>query len=135
MSPIVPNCDQLQELAQCPEQGPVVMVNLLKFKVRAEGGGGSGADAYARYGGAVVKMIETHGGRLLWAGRGDQILIGDPAEDWDAVLLVWYPSRRAFVDMVTTPAYQEAHAHREGGLERTVVIACTPLQDRTGERR
>ena len=79
-------------------------------------------------------MIEARGGCVLWAGRGDQILIGDPAEDWDQVLLVQYPSRQAFIEMVSTPEYLEAHEHREQGLERTVVVACSPGLDRLGAR-
>ena len=59
-------------------------------------------------------------------GTGDQVLIGDVEQDWDAVLLVEYPSRAAFIEMVSSPEYLEAHAHRERALERTIVIACTP---------
>ena len=44
-----------------------------------------------------------------------------PTEDWDAVALVQYPSRKAFIEMVTTPEYEQAHEHRESGLERTVL--------------
>ncbi len=55
-------------------------------------------------------------------GRADQMLIGDAdANDWDSVALVQYPSRKAFIDMVTTPDYEKAHEHRESGLERTVL--------------
>ena len=72
-------------------------------------------------------MIEERGGRVVWMGRAEQVLIGDVgADDWDAVALVSYPSRQAFIEMVSTPEYQEAHIHRERGLERTVVIACEP---------
>ena len=80
-----------------------------------------------------MAMIEERGGRVIWAGHADQILIGDPAEEWDQVLLVEYPSRAAFLDMVSQPAYQDAHQHRESGLERTIVIACTPRLDRIAE--
>jgi uncharacterized protein (DUF1330 family) len=134
VSTIVPNLEQFQQLATSPDTGPVVMLNLLKFKPRADGEEGSGAEAYSRYGDAVVKMVEARGGRILWTGRADQILIGDPTEEWDAVALVWYPSRKAFIDMVTTKEYQEAHVHREHGLERTILIACTPMVDRLTPR-
>jgi uncharacterized protein (DUF1330 family) len=70
-------------------------------------------------------MVEARGGKVLWMGRADQTLIGDPAEGWDSVALVEYPSRKAFIDMVTAPDYEQAHEHRESGLERTVLIACT----------
>lgn len=126
MSSIRPNPEQFQQLAQARDEGPVVMLNLLKYKERAEGEEGSGADAYAKYGEAAVRMINETGGRLLWQARADQILIGDPAEDWDTVLLVEYPSRKAFLDMVSRPDYMKSHGHREAGLERTVVVACTP---------
>jgi uncharacterized protein (DUF1330 family) len=135
MSAIVPNLEQFQQFAASPDTGPVVMLNLLKFKVRADGEEESGAEAYSRYGDAVVKLVEAQGGRVLWTGRADQILIGDPSQDWDAVALVWYPSRKAFADMVTTKEYQEAHVHRERGLARTVVIACTPMIDRFTDRK
>ena len=124
-SSIRPNKDQFVELASSAEEGPVVMLNLLKFKARAEGEAGSGADAYRRYGETAVKMVEEQGGRVLWQGRADQILIGDPAQDWDSVVLVEYPSRKAFIDMVSKPKYEEAHEHREAGLERTVLVAMT----------
>ena len=118
-SPITPNLDQFQALAAAPDEGAVVMLNLLKFK---EGG----ADTYLRYGDAAIGMVEERGGRVLWSGRAEQVLIGDPAADWDVVVLVEYPSRAAFVEMVSSPEYLEAHADREAGLERTVVLACSP---------
>ena len=134
MSKITPNREQFEQLAQAPDDGPVVMLNLLKFKASASDGSGSGASSYGRYGDAAVKMIEERGGKVLWAGRGQQVLIGEPSEDWDQVLLVEYPNRKAFIDMVTTPEYNEAHKHRESGLERTVVVACSPVVDQIGAR-
>ncbi len=125
MSEIRPNREQFLELIHAPDEGPVVMLNLLKFKERSDDGGGRGVDEYNRYGEAVTKMVEARGGTLLWQGRADQILIGDADESWDAVALVRYPSRKAFVEMATSQEYEQAHEHREKGLERTVLIACT----------
>ena len=134
MTRITPNREQFEQLAAAPDEGPVVMLNLLKFKESATDGSASGAEAYGRYGDAVVEMLEARGGKVLWSGRGEQILIGDPAQDWDAVILVQYPSRKAFIEMVTTPEYDEAHKHREQGLERTMLVACSSMDDRTGAR-
>jgi uncharacterized protein (DUF1330 family) len=133
---IRPNKDQFLALASAPDEGPVVMLNLLKFKEKADGAasgaaGASGASEYGRYSEAVVQMVEARGGKVLWMGRADQVLIGEEdANDWDSVALVQYPSRKAFIEMVTAPDYEKAHEHRESGLERTVLIACTP---RTGK--
>lgn len=132
---ITPNREQFVELASAPDEGPVVMLNLLKFKAPADGDGAeSGAAEYRRYGEAAVEMVEARGGKVLWAGHADQILIGDPDEDWDQVILVQYPSRAAFIDMVTQPEYEKAHEHREAGLERTVLVACTPGLDALDDR-
>jgi uncharacterized protein (DUF1330 family) len=125
---IRPNPEQFTAYMQSDNTGEVVMLNLLKFKPRAEGEDGSGRDAYLRYGNAVQEMIEARGGTLLWQGRADHVFIGDvDANEWDAVALVSYPSRQAFVDMVSTPEYEQAHEHRSAGLADTVVIACTPM--------
>jgi uncharacterized protein (DUF1330 family) len=135
MSAIRPNKAQFVELMEAPDEGPVVMLNLLKFKAAAANIGegstaGSGASEYAKYGDAAVQMVEARGGKVLWMGRADQILIGDASEGWDSVALVQYPSRKAFVEMVSTPEYEQAHEHRESGLERTVLIACTERVNR-----
>lgn len=134
MSAIRPNKQQFIELMQAPDEGPVTMLNLLKFKEQAgDGSGNSGAAEYGKYGDAVVQMVEARGGKVIWMGRADQILIGDPEESWDSVALVQYPSRKDFIEMVTSPEYEGAHEHREGGLERTVLIACTERFSRLGE--
>jgi uncharacterized protein (DUF1330 family) len=120
MSAIRPNKEQFLDLMNAPDEGPVVMLNLLKFKPR------EGASEYNKYGDAVVKMVEASGGKVLWMGKVDQTLIGPVEEAWDAVALVQYPSRKAFVEMTSTKEYDAAHEHRESGLERTLVLACTP---------
>jgi uncharacterized protein (DUF1330 family) len=133
--PITPNAEQFKAYAESDNHGEVVMLNLLKFKPRADtdsgDAGSSGADAYNRYAESVIKMVEARGGKLLWLGRADHVFIGDvDANDWDSVALVSYPSRQAFLDMVSTPDYQEAHEHRSAGLADTLLIACTPQLDR-----
>ncbi len=120
MSAIRPDKDQFLELMNAPDEGPVVMLNLLKFKPR------EGASEYNKYGDAVVQMVEATGGKVLWMGKVDQTLIGPVDEAWDAIALVQYPSRKAFVEMTSTKDYDAAHEHRESGLERTLVLACTP---------
>ncbi len=132
---IRPNAEQFGEYTQSSLDGEVVMLNLLKF-TRPDGESvGSGRDAYDRYGDAVVKMVEAQGGRLVWGGSARHVFIGDvDTNDWDAVVLVSYPSRKAFLDMISAPAYREIHSHREDGLADTVVIACAPFPGfRTGE--
>jgi uncharacterized protein (DUF1330 family) len=124
---ITPNREQFIALASAPDERPVVMINLLKFKTGpGPGDESSGAASYNQYSDKVRPMVEAQGGKLLWMGRVDQVLIGDSdADAWDAAALVQYPSRKAFIEMVTSKDYNEAHQHREDGLERTVLLACT----------
>ena len=129
MSSIVPNQEAFRALMADPDQSPIVMLNLLKFKAVADGAGGTGADAYRRYGDAVTKLVEARGGRVLWMGKPAHVLVGEPSDEWDAVAIVQYPSPRAFIEMATSAEYLRIHGDREAGLERTALIACRTLTD------
>ena len=107
-----------------PDEGPVVMVNLLRMRSRSRDGDGTGWDAYTRYSRATMKLIKARGGTVLWGGNGEGVAFGDAAKDrWDYVVLVQYPSRAAFLDMVTSPDYEAANIHRENGVEEHVILA------------
>ncbi len=80
MSAIKPNVAAFQQLAASTDGGLVVMLNLLKFKERADSGDVSGRESYNRYGRDVKPMVEALGGRVIWHGRAEQRLIGE--EDW-----------------------------------------------------
>src|SRR5262249_20271881 len=106
------------------------MINLLHFAPSGGTETSEGADAYHSYGAVAVKMVEARGGRVVWMGRPEHVLIGDAEGDaWDLAVLVSYPSRQAFLDMVSAPEYQDAHQDRERGLDRTVLLACEPIGD------
>ena len=47
------------------------------------------------------------------------------ARQWEFVVLVRYPSRKAFLDMVTSPAYAQANVHRENAVDDHVILAAT----------
>ncbi len=109
------NVDQIEAFSKNPGEGPVVMMNLLKFK--AEGGLAS----YLRYAIESDKYVRSVGGKATFMGKPQELLIGHEA--WDALILVRYPSRKAFVDMINNPGYQEIHKYRAAGLERSVLYA------------
>ena len=114
-------------LRSLPDIGPVVMVNLVKYKPRSDDGNGSGQDAYERYSRAVVpRLLRSAGAHVIWSGKAEGAAFGDPGTaHWDHVVLVWYPSRRAFLDMVTSSDYAEANVHRENGVADHVILAST----------
>lgn len=127
-----PTAEQLQQLAESTDPGPIVMLNLLRFKERADGidaaDGISGRVAYERYGMAVAPHLDRVGGRLLHAAESGAGVIGPAGEAWDLLLLVRYPSRTAFLGMIADPGYQAIHGHRAAALadSRLVCFAAGP---------
>ena len=108
------------------DEGPVVMLNLMKFRECSLDGDGSGWDAYKRYSALTVPMIKARGGTLLWTGDAKAIALGDAKQgQWDYVALVYYPSVAAFLDMMTSKDYEtKSDPHRINGCADHVII-CT----------
>src|ERR1700741_2249306 len=92
--------------------GPIVMLNLLKFKADA-GDGRTGAAAYNAYGAAGTERVRARGGEVVGAGRPQAVLVGGAADHWDMVALVRYPSPRTLIEMGASPEYQVAARDRE----------------------
>ncbi len=80
--------------------GPVVMLNLLRFRP----GGRASYEEYAREEYAreeyarqlAVTFLPRYGARVIYAGTGSIALVAEQGQAWDAVLLVRYPSWEAF---------------------------------------
>ena len=117
----------IEGLGALGDSQPVTMLNLVKLRERAADGNGTGWDAYLRYSAATMPMIKARGGTVLWAGRAEAVALGDTAQgDWDYVVLVRYPSRAAFLDMMRSDEYTtQANPHRVNGAESHVIIATT----------
>ncbi len=124
--------DQIAELGRPGPDGPIYMVNLLRFKDRAEYPDGrssdlTGAQAYALYGRSVIRLVAELGGRLVFSGEVNWLMIGQADDLWDQIAVVEYPDRKALVAMVTSDAYQEIAVHREAGLAGQLNIETTAL--------
>jgi uncharacterized protein (DUF1330 family) len=130
-STIEPNADQIGRLTSSPDSGPIVMVNLLRFKQDADGidAGLSGAEAYARYAESVAPFLERAGGRVLTAVSCEDSIIGPEESEWDMVALVSYPSREAFLAMTSDPDYLAIHPHRVAGLADSRLIVSKLVTD------
>ena len=112
-------------LEELDHDGPVVMVNLMRFRERSLDGCGSGWDAYLRYSALTVPMIKARGGTLLWTGDAKAVALGEPnGHQWDYLALVYYPTVVAFIDMMTSKDYeQRCDPHRTNGCAEHVIIA------------
>jgi hypothetical protein len=106
------------------DQGPVVMLNLMRFRERSLDGNGSGWDAYLRYSALAIKLIKTRRGTIIWTGNAEAVALGVPEQHrWDYVALVRYPSRAAFLDMMQSSEYATANVERENGCADHTIIA------------
>ncbi|MEK8169006.1 DUF1330 domain-containing protein [Streptomyces sp. M19] len=102
--------------------GPVVMLNLLRF--RPDGG----RESYQRYAEALGPEINArYGVRVEYLGNGDRALIAEAGQAWDAVLLVRYPSRQAFADMIRDPDYRAVSHLRGEALVESVLQPTVPV--------
>jgi len=119
-----PGPDQLQAVMNESQiGGQVVMVNLLRFREEADYSGTgiegekiSGHKAYQKYSKAVIKTLWRTGGQVLWTGKVRLNFILPAGEQWDEVLLIWYPSRKAFIKMITSEEYAQIVGHRTAAL-------------------
>src|SRR5262245_41077942 len=119
---VYPDATQITMLQQPCAEGPIVMVNLLKFRDKARYPDGrdpelSGRDAYNRYAVEVVKMLRALGGDVVYSGDARSLIIGHADSLWDEVALAQYPSRAAFLQMAMSPEMRVIGVHREAGLE------------------
>jgi len=109
MAFIMPTQDQFKQLMSQDYKGPIVMVNLLKFK--PEGG----AESYRKYSEATSALFAgTTITRIVYRGNGLMPVIG--GEEWDEIALYEYPSIDAFIQMNRSKAYQDAVHYRTEAL-------------------
>lgn len=126
-----PSGEQMKEFFGGTEDGPFVMVNLLKFKDKAEYADRretdlSGAEAYAIYAAAVPKCLEKVGGKPRFGGAVTGLMLGEVEEQWDMVALAEYPSLDAMRAMIMSAEYQEISVHRVAGLKGQLNIKTKP---------
>jgi uncharacterized protein (DUF1330 family) len=116
----------IEGLKELEHQGPIVMVNLMRFHESSLDGDGSGWDAYLRYSALTVPMIKARGGTLLWTGDAKAVALGkQDGNQWDYLALVYYPSVADFLDMMTSVDYEtKCDPHRRNGCAEHVII-CT----------
>lgn len=116
-------------------KGPVVMLNLLRFRAIADYSAApelapakpiSGAEAYARYAAHTLPFLAASGGEVIFEGEGGDWLIGPEGEQWDRVLLVRQASTEAMLAYPDDPAYMAGLAHRTAALADSRLLPIAP---------
>jgi uncharacterized protein (DUF1330 family) len=126
---VQPSEEQLAALAAIQREGPVHMLNLVRFRERAEYPDGrslSGAEAYRAYSRAASPAFQRVGASQLWLASHELTLIGPAHERWDAVFVAAYPSGQAFLAMLQDPSYREAFKHRTAAVLDSRLIRLQP---------
>jgi uncharacterized protein (DUF1330 family) len=118
---VIPNKNQMDEFLEGDIDSPISMVNLLKFKEKAEYEDGrdtnlSGKEAYMIYGIEVQEHLKKVGGEIVFGGEISRLMLGEVEDLWDNVAVARYPSRTAMLEMMMDPDYQESEKHRSAGL-------------------
>ncbi|MEO0882892.1 MAG: DUF1330 domain-containing protein [Pseudomonadota bacterium] len=127
-----PTADQFRAFRDDPYDGPIAQVNILKFRVKTEykpgdpeyGKDEPGRNAYQRYADAFGKAAAEVGGQCLLMGQTERYFIGDG--DWDAVMVMHFPNRKAFIATLNHETYQDMHRHRDAGLLCQELITTRP---------
>ena len=104
-----PRGEDLKRLMDDDDGGPLVMLNLLRFAEGKEG-------QYTEYARRASEFLARNGGELVYFGDGSTVLAAEPGQEWDAVMLVRYPSREAFSRMVADPDGLEGVSGSTRGL-------------------
>jgi uncharacterized protein (DUF1330 family) len=116
-----PNEEQVAGFLAPGDDQPIYMLNLLKYKDKAEYADGrntelSGHDAYQIYGVGVIERLASVKGGIIYSGTVSRLMLGEVEELWDDVAIAMYPSRAAMLEMISSPEYQAIAVHREAGL-------------------
>ena len=106
--------------------GPVVMLNLLKFRDAADYSAHpelapampiSGAEAFDRYVRHTLPYLRESGGDVLFFGAGGRFLIGPADQRWDVAMLVRQASVASFLSFASHEGYLAGLGHRTAAIE------------------
>lgn len=127
---IDPEKDVFAKFRDLDRPGPIHMLNLVRLRTRAayaDGRDVSGAEAYKAYARESLPVFRRLGGRQVWIGKPELMLIGpQDAEQWDIAFIAEYPSVQAFVDMLRDPNYRTAVVHRQAAVQDSRLLRLMP---------
>ena len=108
--------------------GPMWALNLMKYRKRAEYADGressiSGMDADDVY--APHEHLRKVGSRIVMMAPVVHQLVGD-GHVWDRIAIAQYRDRMAMMEMSSNADFQKDEAHKEAGMDFTIVMATFP---------
>lgn len=125
-SHISPKAEQLDTLESKPDDHPVIVMKLLKYR------GEEGRESYRRYSEVAVSRIRELAGDVVFFGNvkpftvnfaGSPELFGFDSNPWDSVVFERYRSRKDLRKLGESEDYRAATIHRQSSIEKTVIYA------------
>lgn len=130
----------VQAWAEADDGRPVYMLNLMRYypQLRSapelSGYQGTPAEANAYYESKAIPMLLKLGAYPLFASSMQGVLAGDAPstnlitfdadiDNWSSVLIIRYPSRRAFLDLLSHPEYSKIVPYKAA----SVLVGLTPM--------
>lgn len=116
--------EQFKSFMALPIDTPLQMLNLLKFKDHVLETGITGKEQYKNYMMATTPFFESSKAKVVFFGTPQFTLIGpQDTLEWDKVLIVEYPTKKDFVNMILTEGYPSEM--RKLAIEDSRLIFCT----------
>lgn len=116
-----PTQDKIDHLLSLPEDEPIILMNLLRFRA-------DGEETYERY----VKHCKVHGPRFgvefVYLGKGGHVMVAEDGQSWDAVWIVRYPNAKAFFALLHDAEFKSGFHLRGDSLEESVLQVTTPWE-------
>lgn len=121
LNQLYPSESQLDRLKLSPDSGEIHLLNLFKFRKKAEYADGretnlTGREAYDLYGYSMAKVLEKYGAEVVFYSEITGLILGQVEDLWDSFVIVKYPSRQALIEMTSSEEFKALSVHREAGL-------------------
>lgn len=123
----MPSDSQIAKLLSLPLEEPVAVLNLFQFNDQAQylpedpefntdAANITGEEALAVYSVSAGKYLRDLGGRLVFSTQVDQVMIGSENIQWDRAAIMYFPTRKAFMEMLRDPTFKKISRHRKAAL-------------------
>ena len=115
--------------------GPVFMVNFMKYRESADYDGVRGAEGAAPTGISGEQADDLYNPTEVLHKIGAEVAFFGPVVaqgsegEWDRMGIVRYATRRSFIEMQNRRDFKEKHVHKEAGMLYTIVMGTTPLAE------
>src|SRR6266404_2221481 len=119
---IEPAAADLEAFRKCDDGRPFILVQLLRF---TEGG----RDKYLQYSATAQPILRALCAQALYAGEWVKRLVAGEEQPWDAIVVVRYPNRSAYVQLLGDPGFRAIADLRRAALHEAVFL---PMDDWPG---